>query len=268
MMPEGHSIRIYADKQQELFGGTKVTVTSPQGRFTDAAEVDGQVLTTVEGSGKHLFYHFKNAKKSEKIVHVHLGRLGRFRYHEAGEEPAPSSACRMRVRNKSHVADLSGPTACHVISDGEREKILARLGPDPLRADAQPEEAWERIHRSKKSIGALLLDQSIIAGLGNIFRAEILFRLKLAPTIRGIDLTRRQFKALWKDSCDVLALGVKHGWIVTTTAKDIGRPLAKAKQADRFYVYKRKTCRKCSGDIKTLTLASRTLYYCPTCQAL
>lgn len=269
-MPEGHSIRIAADRQQKLLAGKRLRVTSPQGRFTDARKITGQTLKSVEGVGKHLFYHFtKNGSRADatSTLHIHLGRLGRFRYHDA-DPPEASTGCRLRLQSSDATIDLSGPTACHLITPEAREAILARLGPDPLRDDADPDQAWQRIHRSKKAIGALLLDQSIIAGLGNIFRAEILFRLKLHPSIPGNALTRKQFNAIWRDSIEVMRLGVTHGWIVTTRERDIGKPLAKAKQPDRFYVYKRKTCRLCGGEIKTLTLGGRTIYYCPTHQPL
>ena len=272
-MPEGHSIRVAADRQQKLFAHERVRVTSPQGRFTDAKKIDGHTLTRVEGAGKHLFYHFaakspagsKSKPTGGSILHVHLGRLGRFRYHDA-DVPKPSAGCRVRLQSKDATLDLSGPTACHLIDEDQRESILARLGPDPLNAEADPSKAWTKIHASKKAIGVLLLDQSIIAGLGNIFRAEILFRLKLHPTIRGDELTRRQFNAIWKDSVDVMTLGVKYGRIITTREKDIGQPLPKAKSPDRFYVYKRKACRVCEAKIETLTLASRPIYFCPLCQ--
>ena len=265
-MPEGHSIRIAADRQHQLLHGQRVAVSSPQGRFTDAKAIDGAKLNRVEGAGKHLFYHFDRRSRGSSILHVHLGRLGRFRYHD-GVPPEASAGCRMRLRSKKTTIDLSGPTACSLINDEARREILARLGPDPLRPDAEPAKAWERVHRSKKPIGALLLDQSIIAGLGNIFRAEILFRLKLDPTIRGDELTRKQFNAIWRDSVEVMQLGVKFGWIITTSAKDIGKPLAKAKSADRFYVYKRKGCRICGKPIEKITMASRPIYFCPGCQA-
>jgi endonuclease VIII len=266
-MPEGHSIWIATEKQNRLLKGKKPVVTSPQGRFGQASEISGQVLQQVEAAGKHLFYHFKRGQK-RSILHVHLGRLGRFRYH--GEDvPFPSPNCRLRMHTPGATIDLSGPTACHLISEDQREAILARLGPDPLRKGADPDEAWRKIHVSRKAIGALLLDQSLIAGLGNIFRAEILFRLGLHPAIPGNELTKREFNAIWKDSVAMLKQAVTYGWIITTTPKDIGRPLEKARggrNGDRFYVYHRQTCRHCRGKIQTLTLANRTIYFCPECQ--
>ena len=266
-MPEGHSIKIAVERQQKLFAGERVKVSSPQGRFLEAKKITGHTFKRVEGAGKHLFYHFaaKTKATKESLLHIHLGRLGRFRYYDA-DAPEASAGCRMRIQSKDATLDLSGPTACHLITDDQRQAIVDRLGPDPLRSNADPSKAWERIHASKKAIGALLLDQSIIAGLGNIFRAEILFRLKMHPAIHGEELTRRQFNAIWKDSVEVMKLGVRYGWIITTREKDIGKPLAKAKSVDRFYVYKRKTCRICESKIQTMTLASRPIFFCPRCQ--
>lgn len=267
-MPEGPSIFSAAAKHKRLLRGKTVVVTSPQGRFTDAIRISGHRLTDVEAAGKHLFYHFKSGQK-KSLLHLHLGRLGKFRYYEGEQVPFPSPNCRLRLHTKQATVDLSGPTACHLISPEQREAILDRLGPDPLREDADPGSAWEKIHLSKKPIGALLLDQSIIAGLGNIFRAEILFRLGIHPAVPGSGLTKREFNAIWKDSVAMLKQAVKYGWIITTTPKDIGKPLEKAKggrNGDRFYVYRRSVCRHCRSRISTLTLGGRTIYLCPTCQ--
>ena len=77
--------------------------------------------------------------------------------------------------------DLSGPTACSIDPPEVRAAIIARLGPDPLRRDAKPAVAIERMARSRQPIGALLLDQSVIAGVGNVFRAEALFVNRIDP---------------------------------------------------------------------------------------
>lgn len=262
-MPEGHSTFIYARDHTELFADQTISVSSPQARF-DPAEIAKSTFIKAEAAGKHLFYHFKTGKRLH-ILHIHLGRMGRFKLHE-GDTPKPSAGTRLRISSKTQTLDLSGPTACHLVSEEERKAILNRLGPDPLRKDADPEEAWEKISKSKKPIGALLLDQSVISGLGNIFRAEILFRLKINPKTEGRELTRKQFDSIWKESVLLLHQAVKYGWIITTTPDDIGKPLAKAKNADRFYVYRRETCRKCGGKVAVLTLASRDHYYCPACQ--
>jgi formamidopyrimidine-DNA glycosylase len=94
-------------------------------------------------------------------------------------------------------------------------------GPDPLRADADPSRAWERIHSSRAPIGLLLMDQSVIAGIGNIYRSEILHLLKIHPRTPGEQITRKQFDQLWTLAKRLLELGVKHNRIITIDEKDL-----------------------------------------------
>ena len=177
-MPEGHTLfRLGADLSA-AFGGQVVEVTSPQGRFVeDAALVDGQVLESADSAGKHLFIHFlpdpDGAAASPvepdpgalSVIHVHLGLIGVFSIEE-GPAPEPVGAVRLRLVGPSAYADLRGATTCELISAETEQKILAKLGPDPLRPDADPSKAFARIHKSTKSIGALLMDQSVLAGVG------------------------------------------------------------------------------------------------------
>lgn len=88
--------------------------------------------------------------------------------------------------------------------------IKARLGQDPLSADACPGTLWLRISRSRSAIGTLLLNQSVIAGVGNVYRAEILFLLGIHPETPANRLSRKQFDELWKLTVDLLTTGVKY----------------------------------------------------------
>ena len=163
-MPEGHTLFRLAREQDELFAGRPVHVTSPQGRFDGgAAVVDGRVLDEVSAYGKHLFARFGG-----DTVHVHLGLYGSYTTG-TGTPPPPKGALRMRWEGPGPDGDgvwtdLRGATVCELITEQEVGTILARLGPDPLRADADPETAHRRIVRSGKPLTALLLDQSVVAG--------------------------------------------------------------------------------------------------------
>ena len=133
-MPEGHTLHRLARLHQKRFGGAPVIVTSPQGRFAEAAEaVSGRVLRKADAYGKHLFHHYDGGA----VVHVHLGLYGKFT-----EQPVPLAEpvgqVRMRMVGAEYGTDLRGPTACEVIHEVEVADILARLGPDPLRRDADP----------------------------------------------------------------------------------------------------------------------------------
>ncbi len=183
-MPEGHTLHRLAREQQRLFGGTVVTASSPQGRFAEgAARIDGQRLLRAEAYGKHLLHHYGN----DAIVHVHLGLYGKFTTGR-DEPPEPRGALRLRIANGTAWTDLRGATACELVTPDQVDLLLARLGPDPLDPKADPAPAMHRITRSRAPIGVLLMDQSVLAGVGNVYRAEVLFRARLDPLRPGRDV--------------------------------------------------------------------------------
>lgn len=261
-MPEGHTVhRIARDHTNWLVGG-RVRATSPQGRFAAAAcRIDGRELTNVDAYGKHLFYEFDDAS----IVHVHLGLFGRFRVHRE-EVPAPRDAVRLRLRGEQRTIDLSGPTVCELTERAALAPLFARLGPDPLRADAEPERAWAKISRSRAPIGALLLNQSVIAGLGNIYRAEILHILEIHPQRPGNAITRAQFERIWSLAVQLLEVGVKYNRIITADPLTLGKPYSRFKREERLLIYQRPECPRCGADVYYWELGSRTVYACDACQ--
>ena len=274
-MPEGHTIHRLARQHNRKLKGERLAVTSPQGRFADgAAAVDGRVLERVEPVGKHLFYRFEGGRS----VHVHLGLYGKFRVlkpeptDDAGDAPPalpdPRGAVRMRLATADLAIDLNGPTACDTLDAASVAAIKNRLGPDLLDPAADAERVWRRVGRSKAPIGTLWMDQSVVSGVGNVYRTESLFRVGLDPRRPGASLTRGQFDALWRDSADLLKLGVRLGRIVTTSEADLGKPPSKATRGERFYLYKRDACRRCGGPVEKFTLAGRTVYACPREQAM
>ncbi len=187
-MPEGHTLHRLATALDDAFAGHPVRVSSPQGRFTEsAALLDGRTVETAESWGKHLWVHFAH----DDLVHVHLGLYGRFDVvRDADVVPAPVGQVRLRLVQADALdgpsatasyADLRGATACELQTREQREALVARLGPDPLRPDADPDLAWHRIKRSRAPIAGLLMDQSVISGIGNVYRAELLYRHRVDP---------------------------------------------------------------------------------------
>ena len=160
-MPEGHTTHRLAAAHQRYYSGSPVGVSSPQGRFAAAAaKLDGQVLQCAEAHGKHLFHVYD----PDLVVHVHLGLYGSFTESTLPVRP-PRGQVRMRMVGSTHWTDLRGPAACELLTEAEIEAIRARLGPDPLRCDANPDRAWERISRSRAPLATLLMDQSVLAGV-------------------------------------------------------------------------------------------------------
>lgn len=216
-MPEGHTLHRLARDLGEAFAGRPVRVSSPQGRFADAAALlDGARVTSAEAWGKHLFLTFDG----DRHVHVHLGLYGTFLVHpHIHAVPDPVGQVRMRLvahdPGPAAYADLRGATACELLTREERDAVVARQGPDPLRADADPDRAWQRIRRSRAPIGGLLMDQSVLAGVGNVYRAELLFRHRLDPMRPGSTLRVGRWRAMWDDLVALMAEGVETGRIDT-----------------------------------------------------
>jgi len=156
--------------------------------------------------------------------------------------------------------------------------IRDSLGPDPLLKDSDPAIFIRAVQSSRRAIGELLMDQRVISGVGNIYRAELLFRHRIHPTTPGERLSIRKLKQFWSDAVVLLADGKRTGVIVTTEENRIKEPLkgwtklaerASDEEADlRWYTYRRsnRPCHSCRTAIATSTLANRTIYWCSRCQ--
>jgi endonuclease VIII len=267
-MPEGHTLHRLADLHRRRFAGAPVAVSSPQGRFAaSAALVDGRVLERTEAHGKHLFHHYG----PDLVVHVHLGLYGVF-----SDEPLPveepRGQVRMRMVGPAHYADLRGATACELLTDAEAGAIHARLGEDPLRPDADPDRVWTRVSRSRAPLATLLMDQSVIAGVGNVYRAEVLFRHGLDPQLPGRALSRPCWDAVWADLVGLMREGVRSGRIDTVAPEHDPVRTGRAPRQDRHggevYTYRRAglPCLVCGTPIAHVEHAARNLFWCPTCQ--
>ncbi len=267
-MPEGHTIHRLAARHRDLFAGRPVRATSPQGRFADgAADLDDRMLLGTRAYGKHLLHDYAG----DRTLHVHLGLYGRFTDGTA-PAPAPVGLVRLRLFTPEHWLDLRGPAACEVLDPGSVRDLIARLGADPLRPDADPETAYTRIVASSRPLAALLMDQSIVAGAGLIYVTEVLFRAGLPPTLPGRRLRRAQWLAIWADLVSLMGLGVANGRIDTVHSEHMpdamGRPPRVDRHGGEVYVYRRTgaPCLACGSAVRTATVAARNAYWCPTCQ--
>jgi endonuclease-8 len=269
-MPEGHTLHRLATEVFAAFGGRPVAASSPQGRFADgAARLDGRVLLRTEAYGKHFLAEFEGAD----WLHIHLGLIGKVDF---GSPPAPLGprfeTVRLRLANDTAYADLRGATVCELMTGGERSELLARLGPDPLRDDADPDLAWRRIHRSRLPIGQLLMDQAVLGGVGNVYRAETLFRARLHPLTPGLMVKRPEWRRMWADLVQLMRYGVETGRIDTVTDEHtpdaMGRDPRRDDHGGEVYVYRRhgERCFVCQSVIRTQVLAGRNLFWCPKCQ--
>lgn len=267
-MVEGHSVHRVATMHRQRLVGKAFVATSPNGRFAEGAKaIHNKVFYRIEAVGKNLFAFFRaNEQDGNPVVcHVHFGMAGNWAVYQEGEEvPEPTATNRLRLTHSGAglTADLSAMTVNHggmELYTGKRSK----LGQDPLRDDADVELLWTRVKKSKKSIGALIMDQSFFTGPGNIYRAEILFKSGIHPDTPGLALERQEFDLIWKHTVALLQRGYQTGSILTVDpeeAKQLGKPQM------RRYIYNTSHCPRCESRIQVWNIASRTCYACPKCQ--
>lgn len=299
-MPEGHVIHRLADELEAAFVGRGVHVTSPQGRFADAAGLlDGTTLRAAQAYGKHLLIDFGPAAPTPEeptgnerdlsrvsdagrarlsvetspgpFVHVHLGLIGKLRWVDPGPVEG-ADTLRLRIETDERAVELRGPQTCALIGPDEVVRLLAGLGPDPLRADADADRAWQRVHRSGRSIASLLMDQRVAAGVGNIYRAEVLYRQRIHPDTPGRELSARTWRAIWADLVELMPLGVRDGRIDTVHAEHTPEAMGREPRVDRHggevYVYRRagQPCLVCGREVSVREFEGRNLYWCARCQ--
>ena len=265
-MPEGHVVHRQAIHLRKHFVGQQLLVQSPQGRFAaEAKKLSGLQLISASAVGKHLFLEFEKGL----TVRVHLGIYGKWQFQKYKNEiPTVTGEVRLRIISKTNeVADLRGPTACELIDQERVQSVLAKLGPDPLAKKLRKKNAdlfIERVSKSKAPIAQLLMDQSVVSGIGNVYRAELLFRAGIDPKQAGNSIDANTLRKIWDDAAYLLEHGVKSGLMIT---REEVRGLSPEFE-ERYFVYKREglPCRICGKRIEMSILAGRKLYWCPKCQ--
>ena len=258
-MPEGHTIHRAARDHRRAFSGQKLSVTSPQGRFSEGASLlDSEFCETVEAFGKHLLYRFK----SSRALHVHLGLFGRLRKQSLPLKP-PKGAVRVRLASKKHFVDINGPTICEVLDQSGVNALLNRIGPDVLRADANPEISFQKIRRSNLPIGRLIMDQSIMAGI----------ETSIARKSYGARQFIRRYQARQSHDKPLIAFGQI---CIPSSYRDeekcnchCRRPNSlKKKISEKYNIFGRVSCPKCDGAVRHLEINKRRAFVCDRCQPL
>jgi len=304
-VPEGHTVHRIARQLTQDLVGRRLAVSSPQGRFAaGAARLDGQVLVSADAVGKQLFCTFERGD----VLRIHLGLYGAWDFYGSltplvpggyaagsmgaprlrravrmgeGEQeravgevfpPEPVGQVRVRLASDQTVADLRGPSACEVLDPAGAAAAIERLGPDPASTDdlaAAGEVMVARLTSRNVAVGQLLMDQSVVAGIGNIYRAELLFRARLDPHTPGRRVPPEVARALWDDWAVLLADGIRTG--IMLTREDLSPAQREAALTDpslRHWVYHRTglPCLVSGTPVVVEEMATRKLYWCPVCQ--
>ncbi|WGD36423.1 DNA glycosylase [Lysinibacter sp. HNR] len=208
---------------------------------------------------------------SVTIARMRMAEYDTVSQSEVAFPPPPVGAVRVRILTEKTVADLRGPTVCELATPAEIQAVIDRLGPDPENDSSQGAERTfiERVSKTSRPIGAVLMDQAVVSGIGNVYRAEILFRAGINPHTPAKNLTHEQLHDLWVDWVHLLSVGVRLGQMMTMDDLDPeSYTLAMANRDDRHWVYKREglPCRRCGTNIVLEEMATRKLYWCVECQ--
>lgn len=248
------------------------TIASANGRMGQTnqrgTDVDAPIL---DDAGENSLTSIGAPRRAR--VHVRMSEQTTGLADEGDEWPPPVvGQVRLRLLTPTTCADLRGPTACELQTPDEVAATIAKLGPDPLVDDAaEGEERFTAVVRRKPTpIGLLLMDQNVVSGIGNVYRAELLFRARQNPHTPGREVPEDVVRELWRDWVRLIAVGVETGQMMTMDDLDpASYRKAMASRDDRHWVYHRAglPCRVCGTSIVVEEAAGRKLYWCPRCQA-
>jgi len=230
----------------------------------------GATLRAVERHGKYLMLEFTGRNE---LVLVHLGMSGRLRLVPAGEPKAPHTHVVFGLDRSRHIR-YSDPRRFGLVTvapGGERRRehpALAELGLDPLLERVSGRFFHDAVARSAQMVKTLLLDQRILAGVGNIYACEALWLARIAPTVRGRDLGLARAGALVRAAGAVMRHALDRGG---TSLRDfVDAAGIEGENAGYLRVYGREgePClrRGCGGRIRRVVIQGRATFYCPRCQ--
>lgn len=246
-----------------------------------AWDFSGEVTTKLGQTGEYSRRpdaRVEDSRGETSLASIGAPRRTRLRMAESESEtslaawpPEPVGQVRLRLLTEATCADLRGPTACEVLDEAEVDAQLAKLGPDPLVDGGKRGKARfvARVTQKRTPIGMLLMDQSVVAGIGNVYRAELLYRARLDPHRPGTSITLDEAEGLWEDWTKLLKIGVEVGQMMTIDGLRGERKVAALRnREDRHWVYGRagEPCRTCGTPIALEPMQGRKLYWCPGCQ--
>jgi endonuclease-8 len=274
-MPEGDTIHRAADTLQRAIGGQVVTrfesVLPKLTRVDADTPIRGRTVERVEARGKHLLIWFSG----DLVLRTHMRMNGSWHIYRPGERwQRPHRDMRIVLETPAmHAIAFTVPVAEFVTSrDLANHDVVAELGPDPLSDTFNAEQALERMQaHGDIEIADVLLDQSVIAGIGNVFKSEVLFGARVNPFVPVSQLTREQLATIVAVATRFMRANVVSGVVsgVSRTASK-RRTTGGADPSARLWGYGRggQPCRRCGTAISRQKQGpyARSTYWCPKCQ--
>ena len=267
-MPEGDTIFRAAAGLRRAIGGQRVTAfrSDVPPVAARAAAVVGRTVAAIDPYGKHLLMRLRREDGEDLVLHSHMQMEGQWHIYRPGERwwRGPSHA-RAVIETADFVAPCFDAPTVELLTEREltRHPWLRSLGPDAMADGFDSEAALARLQAfSDVPIGVAIMDQRAFAGVGNVYKSEVLFIQRVSPFAAVRDLSADQLRRLTTESRVQLRANRTGAWPRTT------RP--RSPRGEELWVYDRagKPCRACGGTIALRRQgdAGRATYYCPSCQ--
>lgn len=274
-MPEGPEIKLAADSIAEALADRKVTKVFFKFDHLKKYEsqLQGQKVRSVATRGKAILTMFDN----DRVIYSHNQLYGRWYVVENGIIPDTQRQLRLAIHNREFSALLYSASDIEVLNldNLPSHRFLSKLGPDLLSENPSSADILTRLESrrfNRRQLGALLLDQGFVAGLGNYLRAEILLAARLHPLRRPADCSRAELRKLSKEILQLthrsyITRGIINPPSLVKKLKAQGRT---QREQYRFSVYGREgeQCYSCHAKIARIDSGGRHIYFCPGCQPL
>jgi endonuclease-8 len=260
-MPEGDTIHRAATRLNKVLAGQEIKRAESRWLGAAADSLQGRQIKNVEARGKHLLIRCDD----DRVLHSHMGMTGSWHIYRPGEawqKPAHRAAISLECLAVCVVCFT--PKLLELLSAARmrRHNYLGSLGPDLLAGPPRDKEVLERFRQCNLlPVGQVVLNQTVVSGIGNVYKSEVLFQLRLHPLTLVKDLSDLQLLDLTAQARDQMERNLSGRPRTTRHALDGGR----------FWVYGRsgKPCYACGTSIKRIRQgdAGRTTYFCPQCQS-
>ncbi len=222
-------------------------------------KIFGQVIREIGRRGKYLLLSL-----SRDTLLIHLRMSGDLLVEPSTNPPAPHHRLMFDLDGGLRLSFNDPRKFGRVWLVADTQVVLGNLGPEPLSSDFTPEGFYERLQRYNRQLKPLLLDQTFLAGLGNIYADEALHRAKLHPQVSAATLSRTQAEHLWASIRQVLQEGIQR------SGASIDWVYRGGEFQHHFRVYRRvgMPCPECGTPIRRLVIGQRGTHFCPSCQRL